>query len=79
MCNKTIQESPWSLLDVPDQLEILEMCKRAIEEGPCTLKFGPDEYKAPDMCERAVEEELYSLSIHQIVKNSYLMCLPKIS
>ena len=61
MCEKVVENEPYSLRFVPDQYKAQWMCERTIEEDSYNLKFVPDHFKTQKMCDDAVRDGLYSL------------------
>ena len=61
MCERAVEENPYTLEFVPDHLKTKIMRERAVEEKPCTLEFVLDHLKTKEMCEKAVEEKPYIL------------------
>ena len=58
MCNKTVEEGPWLLCDVPDHFKTQEMCKEAMRALPnACFRRIPDRFKTQDMCRKAVTKD----------------------
>ena len=74
MCEKAVEEKPYTLEFVPDQFEMQEMCKKVIEENPWCLKGIPDHFKTQGMCKKVIDEKPYTLEFVPDLFKTQEMC-----
>ena len=61
MCEKAVEEYPWSLEYAHNNLKTQEMSEKAVEGKPGTLKFVSDRFNTHFLCFKAVEAVQWQL------------------
>ena len=49
MCHKVVEENPYLIKDVPDELKTQDMCEQVVENDPYLIQHVPDRLK-PKIC-----------------------------
>ena len=57
ICWPGVDDAPYSLALIPDELKMQKLCEKSVEDDPWSMAYVPDNLKTQEMCKKAVEED----------------------